>query len=448
MSAILEAAPHGGIRLAIESGFVEISVFEFGVLPHFRLYFFDANKRPIAPPSALMVTLETTRLQEAGARQVFSFTTVSSYMKSTSAIPEPHEFEVALTLTQNGEEQAYQTAFTEGAHGHSHDEGGHSHGPGSPSHDHGSGLLGWFRGTFAHSHAAADKIDDTMEANEKGISALKISLIGLLATAFLQLGVVLLSGSVALLADMIHNFGDATTSIPLWIAFALAQRGVNRRFTYGYGKVEDVAGGLIIGVIFLSACVAAYESVMKIIHPHPMSHLWWVAAAAIIGFVGNEAVAVFRIKTGKAIGSAALVADGMHARVDGFTSLAVLIGVAGTWMGYPIVDPIVGILITGAILFIVKDATVAVFHRMIEGIEPEILAEVEHAPMHVPGVKSVHQARARWVGHRVFTDLHIAVDPDISVKDSHAIVESVEQALKDHVPSFGEALIHVCPVTV
>ena len=446
MSAILEVAPHGGIRLAIESGFVEISIFEVGVLPHFRLYFFDASKRPIAPPSALMVTLETVRLQEAGARQVFSFTTVSSYMKSTSAIPEPHEFEVALTLTQNGEEQAHQTAFTEGGHGHSHDEGGHSHEPGSHSHDHGSGLLGWFRGTFAHSHAAADKIDDTMEANEKGISALKISLIGLLATAFLQFGVVLLSGSVALLADMIHNFGDATTSIPLWIAFALAQRGVNRRFTYGYGKVEDVAGGLIIGVIFFSACVAAYESAMKIIHPHPMSHLWWVAAAAIIGFVGNEAVAVFRIKTGKAIGSAALVADGMHARVDGFTSLAVLIGVAGTWMGYPIVDPIVGVLITGAILFIVKDATVAVFNRMIERIEPEILAEVEHAPMHVPGVKSVHQARARWVGHRVFTDLHIAVDPDTSVKDSHAIVESVEQALKDHVPSFGEALIHVCPI--
>lgn len=450
MSAILEAAPHGGTWVQTETGFVEISVFETGVPPHFRLYFFDAGKRPIAPASALMVTLETIRLQEAGARQVFSFTTEDSYLKSTSDIPEPHEFEVALTLTQNGKEQIYQTAFTEGAHGHSHDEGdhGHSHGPGGHSHDHGSGLLGWFRGTFAHSHAAADKIDDTMESNERGIAALKISLIGLLATAFLQLGVVLLSGSVALLADMIHNFGDATTSIPLWIAFVLAQRGVNRRFTYGYGKVEDVAGGVIVGVIFFSACVAAYESVMKIIHPHPMSHLWWVAAAAVIGFVGNEAVAVFRIKTGKAIGSAALVADGMHARVDGFTSLAVLIGVAGTWIGYPIVDPIVGVLITVAILFIVKDATVAVFNRMVERIEPEILAEVEHAPMRVLGVQSVHQARARWVGHRVFTDLHIAVDPDISVKDSHAIVESVEQTLKDHVPSFGEALVHVCPVVI
>lgn len=454
MSAILETAPHGGTRLKTESGFVEISVFETHVPPHFRLYFFDAGKRPVAVPPRSLVTLETLRAAEGGAKQVFSFVEEGSYLKSTSDIPEPHEFEVVMTLTEGSHKEVYRTAFTEEAHGHSHEEGGHDHGhsheghdhgPGGHAHDHGTGLLGWFRGTFAHSHAAADKIDDTLEANEKGISALKISLIGLLVTAILQLVVVLFSGSVALLADMIHNFGDATTSIPLWVAFALAKRGENRRFTYGYGKVEDVAGVLIVAVIFFSACIAAYESVIKIIHPHPMDHLWWVAAAAVIGFLGNEAVAVFRIRTGKAIGSAALVADGMHARVDGFTSLAVLIGVAGTGMGYPIVDPIIGVFITIAILFIVKDATISVWNRMVERIEPEILAEVEHAPMHVPGVLAVHHARARWLGHRVFADLHIAVDPAMTVKDSHAIVEAVELALKTHVPSFGEALVHVCP---
>jgi len=451
MNAMQATAPHGGIWINTGSGFVEISVYETGILPHFRLYFFDASEVPIAPPPTAGITVET--LRATTTKQVFTFTAEGDFLQSTQDIPEPHEFEVVLNLPQDRAGQGYKTQFTEEAHGHSHDHGGHdhgghSHGPGGHSHDHGTGLLGWIRGTFAHSHAAADKIDDTMESNEQGISALKISLIGLLMTAFLQLGVVLASGSVALLADMIHNFGDATTSIPLWIAFALAQRGVNRRFTYGYGKVEDVAGVVIVGVVFFSACVAAYESVIKIIHPQPMTHLWWVAAAAVIGFVGNEAVAVFRIRTGKAIGSAALVADGMHARVDGFTSLAVLIGVAATWMGFPIVDPIVGILITIAILFIVKDATISVFNRLIEKIEPEILAEVEHAPMHVPGVQSVHKARARWVGHRVFADLHITVDPNMSVKNSHAIVEAVEQALKDHVPSFGEALVHVCPMTI
>lgn len=454
------APPHGGTWIETESGFVEISVFETGVPPQFRLYFFAPEKRPLALPRDTRATLETMRPDGTG--QTFTFTDGGEFLQSEQDIPEPHEFKVSLDLSQDGSTHRYETAFTEEAHGHSHDDGGghkhghegdhehgaHSHGPGGHSHDHGTGLLGWFRGTFAHSHAAADKIDETMESNERGISALKLSLIGLLVTALLQLAVVIASHSVALMADMIHNFGDATTSIPLWIAFALAQRGVNRRFTYGYGKVEDLAGVVIVAVIFFSACVAAYESVMKILHPHPMEHLWWVVAAAIIGFLGNEAVAVFRIKTGKAIGSAALIADGMHARVDGFTSLAVLLGVVGTWLGYPIVDPIVGILITIAILFIVKDATISVFNRMVEKIEPEILAEVEHAPTHVPGVLSVHGARARWIGHRVFADLHIAVDPDMSVRDSHAIVNAVEDALKKHVPSFGEALIHVCPAAL
>ncbi|MEO7716450.1 MAG: cation diffusion facilitator family transporter [Capsulimonas sp.] len=437
-----EAAPHGGMWTKTENGFVEISVFETGVPPQFRLYFFDNEKKPVMPPKDAAASLDTMRPE--GVKQVFDFTNEVVYLKSTSDIPEPHEFNVVLKLSQNAREEIHEAKFTEESHGHSHDHG-HSHGPEGHSHDHGGGLLGWFKGTFAHSHAAADKIDETMESNARGIWALKISLIGLLVTALLQLAVVIFSGSVALMADMIHNFGDATTSIPLWIAFALAARGASRRFTYGYGKVEDVAGVVIVLVIFASACVAAYESVMKIIHPHPMQHLWWVAAAAVVGFLGNEAVAVFRLRVGKEIGSAALVADGMHARVDGFTSLAVLIGVLGTYFGYPIVDPIVGVLITVAILFIVKDASIAVWNRLIEGIEPKILSEIEHAPMHVPGVQSVHQARARWHGHRVFADLHITVDPDLSVHDSHAITDAVQDALREHVASFGEAVVHVCP---
>ncbi len=445
-----EAAPHGGTLIETEMGFVEISIFEMGVPPQFRLYFFDAQKRPKSPPATL-VSLQT--LRPNGAKQNFDFVQQNSFLKSVQDIPEPHEFDVVLRLSPEQSAARHETKFTEAAHGHDHadveheghDHGAHGHSHGPDGHDHGKGLLGWFRGTFAHSHAAADKIDETMETNERGIAALKISLIGLLITAFLQLIVVYFSHSVALLADMIHNFGDATTSIPLWVAFALAKRGASRRFTYGFGKVEDLAGVAIVAVIFFSACVAAYESVMKILHPQPMLHLWWVALAAVIGFAGNEIVAVFRIRTGKEIGSAALVADGMHARVDGYTSLAVLVGVIGSWMGFPLVDPIIGILITVAILFIVKDAVVSVFNRMVEKIEPEILKEVEHAPMHVPGVQGVEQARARWVGHRVFADLQISVDPEMSVKDARAITDAVQETLKSHVPSFGEAVIHVRP---
>ena len=208
---------------------------------------------------------------------------------------------------------------------------------------------------------------------------------------------------------------------------------------------EDLAGVAIVGVIFLSACVAAYASVMKIIHPHPMTHLWAVAAAALVGFMGNEAVAVLRLKVGREIESAALIADGQHARVDGFTSLAVLLGVVGVWVGYPIVDPIVGMLITVAILFIVKDATKAVFKRMVDVIEPRIIDAVERTPLHVAGVRGVHQARARWVGHKVFADLHIAVEPSLSVLQAHKITDEVEEVLRTHVRSFGGAVVHVCP---
>jgi cation diffusion facilitator family transporter len=330
-------------------------------------------------------------------------------------------------------------------HVHSHAPGGHSHGEAHHGHDHGTGLVGWLRGTFGHSHSVVDKIDETMESNERGIWALKISLLGLGLTAVLQVLVVLVSGSVGLLADTIHNFADAATSIPLWIAFALTRRGASRRFTYGYGKTEDVAGVVIVLVIFASACVAAYESVRKIIHPEPVQHLWWVAVAALTGFLGNEAVSVFRIRVGREIGSAALVADGQHSRVDGFTSLAVLIGVIGVALGAPILDPIVGLGITVAILFIVKDAAVAVWNRMIEGIEPEILEQIEHAPAHVAGVREVWQVRARWLGHKVFSDLMVGVDPDLTVREASAIADAVEHAVRDHVRTLGEVVVRVYP---
>jgi cation diffusion facilitator family transporter len=338
-----------------------------------------------------------------------------------------------------------------GDHGHDDADYGHDHGPRGQAHDvdhghdHGQGLVSRLGHAVAHSHAPYERVDSVLESSSRGIRALKLSLVGLGVTALFQLVIAVLSGSIGLLADTIHNFGDATTSIPLWIAFALARRGTNRRYTYGYGRAEDVAGALIVVVIFASAGVAAYESILKLISPQPVEHLGWVAVAALVGFVGNEIVAIFRIRVGREIGSAALVADGQHARIDGFTSLAVLVGVAGVALGAPIFDPLVGLAITLTILVIVKDTAIAVWQRLMGAIEPEILAAVEHAPRHVDGVRDVHEARALWVGHRVLTDLHISVDPSLSVQQAHEIVEQVEGALRGHVPSFGGASIHVCP---
>src|SRR6476659_3536580 len=299
-------------------------------------------------------------------------------------------------------------------HGHAQHEHNHDHG-------HGSGVFGWLRRLYAHSHSIAEKTDSAMESSERGIRALKISLVALGTTAAVQLIIVLLSGSVALLADMIHNFADAATSIPLWIAFSLTRRRASRRFTYGYGKTEDVAGVVIVLIIFFSACVAGYESVRKIIHPQPVVQLGWVALAAVIGFLGNEAVAVFRIRVGREIGSAALIADGQHARVDGFTSLAVLIGVLGVYFGVLVLDPIVGVAITIAILLIVKDAATSVWRRMIDGIEPETVDEIAHVAGHVAGVEGVPRVRARWVGHKIAGEVAISVAPQMSVEEAHAI---------------------------
>lgn len=296
---------------------------------------------------------------------------------------------------------------------------------------------------IGHSHAPHGRLDPALETSARGIRALKLSLLGLGATAVLQLLIVYVSGSVALLADTIHNFADAGTSIPLWIAFALVRRGASRRYTYGYGRAEDVAGMLIVLVIFASACVAAYEAAIKLIEPQPMRNAGWVAAAALIGFLGNEAVAVFRIRVGKEIGSAALVADGLHSRVDGFTSLSVLIGVVGVLIGLPVLDPLVGIGITVVILYIVKEAAISIGRRLMDGIEPEIVQAIEHAATDVPDVVDVQDLRARWLGHRVVAELTIVVLPGLTVNDAAVIAERLKESLREHVPSFGNALIEV-----
>jgi cation diffusion facilitator family transporter len=266
-----------------------------------------------------------------------------------------------------------------------------------------------------------------------------------MATAVMQVGVVFFTGSVALLADTIHNFGDALTAVPLWIAFSLARRAPNKRFTYGYGRAEDLAGIAIVLMILLSAIVAAYESLQRLIAPQPVEHLWAVAAAALIGFAGNEAVAWFRIKVGREIGSAALVADGYHARVDGLTSLAVLGGAVGVWLGYPLADPIVGLLITAAILRIVWQAARSVLTRMMDGVDPEVVDEIHHAAAHVEGVRAVTDVCVRWLGHRLRAELCIAVEAQLPVEQAHAIAVEVRHQLLHHLPYLSEATIHVDP---
>lgn len=268
---------------------------------------------------------------------------------------------------------------------------------------------------------------------------------GLGATALFQVVIVLISGSVALLADTIHNFSDALTAVPLWIAFVLGRRLASRRYTYGYGRAEDIAGVIIVFMILASAIIAGYESYQKFLNPQSLSNVEWVIVAAIVGFLGNEAVAVFRIRVGNEIGSAALVADGQHARVDGITSLAVLFGAVGSLLGFPLADPIIGMLITVAILFIVKDTALTMYRRLMDAVDPEIVDRIEQTAASVPGAGDVHDVRVRWLGHRLQAELHITVDEESPTRESHRIVEEVRHALFHAQPKLAAINVHVDP---
>jgi cation diffusion facilitator family transporter len=322
----------------------------------------------------------------------------------------------------SGTHQGHHGVHEQDAHGHDHNH----------DHPHGHGLKGMFREFFVpHTHDPADSVDDALEASAQGVRALKISLFLLLITTVLQLFVVLISGSVALLADTVHNFSDALTAVPLWVAFVLGRRAATRSYTYGFGRTEDVAGLFIIVVVALSAIVAAWQSIDRIINPQPITNLGWVIAAGIIGFAGNEAVAIYRIRVGRRIGSAALVADGVHARTDGFTSLAVVLGALGVLAGFPIADPIVGLLISAAIVVLLWGTVRSIGRRLLDGIEPDLLRRAEHALEHVDGINSVEQLRLRWLGHRLQGDA-IVVTADLPLSDVEGIIRDAEHHVRDH----------------
>lgn len=310
-------------------------------------------------------------------------------------------------------------------HHHGHDHHGHDH----HAHDH---------GPHGHTHGV---IDATIASTSRGIWAIKWSFVMLVVTGLMQVAVVLVSGSVALLADTIHNFADATTALPLWLAFVLARRPPSRRFPYGLGRVEDLAGILIVLIILFSAVVAGYEAIDRLLHPQPVTNLGWLIGAGLVGFAGNEAVALFRIRVGREINSAALIADGYHARTDGLTSLAVVVGALGVAAGFPLADPIIGLAITVAILGIVWQSARAVLERMLDGVDPHLLDEVSHAAGHVHGIRAVNAAQARWLGHKLHVEVEVVVDDTLPLAKAQAIATELEAELFAHIPALSVARV-------
>ncbi|MGW7440169.1 cation diffusion facilitator family transporter [Streptomyces sp. NPDC054849] len=335
-----------------------------------------------------------------------------------------------------------------------HHEHDHHHGSAAghrDGHDHKHGGTGsrWSRLRHhvahlvaPHSHEAADKVDSAMETSKEGMRTLWLSLVILGLTTVVQSAVVALSGSVALLGDTIHNAADALTAVPLGIAFVLGRRAANRRYTYGYGRAEDLAGVAIVLTIAASSALAAYTAIDRLLNPREVTHLWAVAAAALVGFIGNEWVARYRIRTGRKIGSAALVADGLHARTDGFTSLAVLFGAGGAAIGWKYADPIVGLLITLAILAVLRGAAREVYRRLMDSVDPALVDKAEHALRGVDGVRGLGQVRMRWIGHALRAEADIVVDPQLTVVQAHELAVAAEHALIHAVPRLTAATVH------
>jgi cation diffusion facilitator family transporter len=288
-------------------------------------------------------------------------------------------------------------------------------------------------------------VDSALEASAEGVRAVRISLAVLLLTGLVQAVVVVVTGSVALLADTIHNLSDALTAVPLWVAFVLGRRLPTRRYTYGFGRAEDLAGVFIVAMIAVSAVLAGYESVRRLVTPEPVGHLGVLVVAGLVGFVGNELVAVYRIRVGRRIGSAALVADGVHARADGFTSLAVVAGALGVLAGFPLADPIVGLVITVAILVVLRGAARDIYRRLMDAIDPQLVDAAEDALRATPGVRDVESLRLRWLGHRLRAETGIVVDHSLGIVDAHAIAVDAHHRLLHRVPRLSDVTVHVSP---
>ena len=324
------------------------------------------------------------------------------------------------------------------------DHDGHDHEHGH-EHDHRGGLLGLLASVVhPHSHGGPSA-DRALETTADGMRAVFVSLGGLAATAAVELVVSLLSGSVALLADTIHNFADALTAVPLALAFRMGRRSPTRRYTYGFGRAEDLAGIAIVGFMTSSTGLAAYEAVDHLFHRTRLHGTIWVGVAGVIGFLGNELVAMYRVRVGRRIGSAALVADGLHARSDGFTSLAVVAGAAAVGAGAPLADPIVALVITAAITVVLAGAVREVYRRLMDSVDPELVDQVERVLRSSPGIEDVSTVRIRWVGHDLRAEAVVVSDADLSLVDAHAIATEAYHRLLHEVPRLAEAVIHTNP---
>ena len=298
---------------------------------------------------------------------------------------------------------------------------------------------------LGHSHHHHDPTESTGTA--RGIQALKLSLWVLGLTAAAQAVVVWLSGSVALLADTVHNLSDALVALPLWFAFSISKRKPTPHYPYGFYRVEDLVGLGVLLAIFASGIWTGYESIQRIINPKVPQNILLGIVAGLVGGLGNEVVARYRLKVGREIRSLALMAEGHHARVDALTSLGVVVGLGLVALGFPLADPIVGLILTAFIFSIVIEVGKDLILRVVGKADAHEIEEIRRVVKKIVGVEGVGSIKLQWLGHRCFADLCISVSPLISVSEAHRITEGVRHELLHHIPALVDVTIHADPHT-
>jgi cation diffusion facilitator family transporter len=288
-------------------------------------------------------------------------------------------------------------------------------------------------------------VDEDLYGDRAGLRAVQISTFGMLLVSLIQFSIALIGGSAGLFADALHNLGDVLTTVALWIAFVVSRRAVNNRYTYGYYRAEDLAGIFIVLVIIASAAAGALESLLKLKSGAVPTQLFLSMAGAAVGCLGNEILAQYKIRVGKRINSVPLVADGQHSRIDGLTSLAALLGLIGVWAGFPLADPIAGLVITLVILSVIFRTTRSVLQRLFDAVDPHVVPGILTTASSVAGVEAVSDIRARWIGRALHISMNIEVDPHLTLLAAHEIAEQVRHRLFHEIPGVSDVLIHTDP---
>jgi cation diffusion facilitator family transporter len=277
--------------------------------------------------------------------------------------------------------------------------------------------------------------DDAQERRAAN-RAVAVSAIGLTATGLIELLLAMLTGSVGLLGDAIHNLSDVSTSAVVFLGFRLSRRPPTERYPYGLERAEDLAGIGIAVVIWASAAFAGLESVRKLIEHGHTTHVGAGIAGAALGIVGNQVVARYKLVVGKRIHSATLIADARHSWLDALSSAGALAGLIAVALGQPWGDPVAGLAVTAFICHVGYEVTGDVLHRLADGIDPGVITTAEAAAGSVPGVIHAH-ARARWTGRTLRVEIEGWVDPDLPARDADAIGRQVAEVLSRQLPEAG-----------